>query len=116
MARKLSVKGIDGARDDAVSMLNGRLKLDPLALRSVEVALLGPLVALALPVPDHLAAVERPPEDLANRGRRPTAGPSRRRDAVLVQRFRDTSDALDRQAIVTLALTALAMASRTRAA
>src|SRR5206468_1785182 len=51
-------------------------------------------IALLRPVPDDLAAVERPEEDLADGRGRPAARPPRWRDAVLVQRLGDPGEAL----------------------
>jgi hypothetical protein len=68
------------------------LHTQPLALGALEVALDPPLVPLLDPVPNDLAPVERPAEDLADGRGRPAARPPRRRHAVLVERLRDLGD------------------------
>lgn len=70
-----------------------RLATEPLALRPVEILLHAPAIALLDPVPQDLAAVERPEQDLADGRRRPSTRVARRRDRILVERLRDAREA-----------------------
>src|SRR5262249_5416135 len=71
-----------------------RLETEPLLGGPVEIPLPAEAVALALPIPDDLTAVERSEQDLADSSRGPPAPVPWRRHAVLVQGLRDAGEAL----------------------